>query len=177
MTPRPESVEDLFQALETPLLGYALRLLSDADMAEDMVQEAFMRLHTQFAEVREPRAWLFRTVHNLALNHRRKASKIVALEAPAPGGDERDSMSNQAPDPHPLPDEQLARLEGVGLVRVGLQALDPRARQLVELKFREDLSYKEISARTGLSVGNVGYILHHALKSLSAELAKAGLVP
>ena len=38
-----------------------------------------MRLHAQFNEVREPRRWLYRTVHNLALNHRRQASKIVSL--------------------------------------------------------------------------------------------------
>jgi len=43
--------------------------------------------------------------------------------------------------------------------------LDPRSRELIQLKFNEELSYKEISARTGLSTGNVGYLLHHALKS------------
>jgi RNA polymerase sigma factor (sigma-70 family) len=175
--PRAESVEDLFEALESPLLRYALRLLPEADTAEDVVQEAFMRLHTHFAEVREPRSWLYRTVHNLALNHQRKASKIVPLDA---GGNREGDVAdpaNDPPDPQPLPDEQIARREGIGLVRLGLQSLDARARQLVELKFQEDLSYKEISARTGLSVGNVGYILHHALKSLAAELAKAGLVP
>jgi RNA polymerase sigma-70 factor (ECF subfamily) len=39
------------------------------------------------------------------------------------------------------------------------------------------LSYKEISARTGLTVGNVGYLLHHALKGIAEELAKNGVVP
>jgi RNA polymerase sigma-70 factor (ECF subfamily) len=70
----------------------------------------------------------------------------------------------------------LARWEAVGLVRLSLQNLDPRSRELLELKFARDLSYKEISARTGLTVGHVGYLLHHALKALAAELAKAGLV-
>ncbi len=41
-----------------------------------------MRLHAQFNEVREPRRWLYRTVHNLALNHRRQAGKIVSLNLP-----------------------------------------------------------------------------------------------
>ena len=76
-SPKAESVEDLFEALESPLLSYARWLLPDADTAEDVVQEAFMRLHTHFAEVREPRSWLYRTVHNLALNHQRKNAKIV----------------------------------------------------------------------------------------------------
>jgi RNA polymerase sigma-70 factor (ECF subfamily) len=48
---------------------------------------------------------------------------------------------------------------------------------LVRLKFHDDLSYKDIAARTGLTTGNVGFILHHALKTIAAELAKTGVVP
>src|ERR1043165_8078868 len=76
---RPESIEELFAALESPLLAYADRLLGPCALAEDVVQEAFMKLHAQFNEVREPRRWLFRTVHNLALNHRRAATKVVPM--------------------------------------------------------------------------------------------------
>ncbi len=64
-----ETIEELFAALESPLLSYALRLVARGGVAEDIVQEAFMRLHAQFEQVREPRRWLYRTVHNLALNH------------------------------------------------------------------------------------------------------------
>src|SRR5271168_4927399 len=78
--PGCETMEELFAALESPLLNYALRLAGDLGAAEDCVQEAFMKLQAQFKEVREPRRWLYRTVHNLALNHRRRAGKIVALE-------------------------------------------------------------------------------------------------
>jgi len=176
-SPRPESVEDLFEALESPLLRYALRLVPDADTAEDVVQESFMRLHTHFAEVREPRGWLYQTAHNLALNHQRKTARITPLDVAHDRSGGSFEPSNDPPDPRPRPDEQTARREGIGLVRSGLKSLDARARQVVELKFHEDLSYKEISARTGLTVGHVGYILHHALKSLAAELERAGFVP
>jgi RNA polymerase sigma-70 factor (ECF subfamily) len=166
-------IEELFAALESPLLSYALRLAGDRGAAEDLVQEAFMRLHEQFSEVREPRRWLYRTVHNLALNFRRQSGKIVSLtpnaEDPAPAA--------ETADPRPLPDEQIARLEGIGLVRLSLETLDQRSRELIRLKFNEDLSYKEISARTGLSTGNVGYLLHHALKAIADELVKNGVVP
>jgi RNA polymerase sigma-70 factor (ECF subfamily) len=171
--PEPETITGLFATLESPLLGYALRLVSDADMAQDVVQEAFLRLHAQFEQVREPRRWLFRTVHNLALNQRRHDRRIVPLTS---GTAESPGPAEDPPDPQPLPDEQLARCEGVGLVRLSLQHLDARSRELLTLKFNDDLSYKEISARTGLTVGHVGYLLHHALKALAAELAKAGLV-
>jgi len=70
-----ETIEELFAALESPLLSYALRLVGQLSVAEDMVQEAFMKLHAQFDQVNEPRRWLYRTVHNLSLNHRRDAAK------------------------------------------------------------------------------------------------------
>jgi len=169
-----ESIEELFAALESPLLGYAFRLVGELGAAEDMVQEAFMKLHAQFDQVREPKRWLYRTVHNLALNHRRDSGKIVSLPGSAEGGE---PSANDAADPQPLPDEQIARLESIGLVRLSLETLDEGSRELVRLKFNEDLSYKEISARTGLNIGHIGYLLHHALKAIADELAKNGLVP
>jgi len=173
----PETIEELFAALESPLLTYALRLVGDRNMAEDLVQEAFMKLHSQFAEVREPRRWLYRTVHNQALNHRRDTAKIVRL---APAEDEahssQPSYSAEVSDDAPLPDEQIARLEGIGLVRLSLETLDARSREIIRLKFNDDLTYQQISERTGLKTGHVGYLLHHALKAIAEELAKSGVV-
>lgn len=161
--------------LEGPLLSYALRFSKDRDMAEDLVQEAFLRLHRQSEPVREPRSWLYRTVHNLALNELRAGRRVVPLTRP-PGDEGGAAVEDDAVDAQPLPDEQLARWEGIGLVRLGLQTLDDRSREVVLLKFHENLSYQEIGARTGLTSGHVGYLLHHALKSLAGELAKAGLL-
>src|SRR3977135_4366612 len=81
---RPETIEELFEALESPLLSSAPRLVGERGLAEDIVQEAFMRLHVNFAEVREPRRWLYRTAHNLALNQRRASGKIVRLDSSEP---------------------------------------------------------------------------------------------
>lgn len=178
-----ESLEELFLALEGPLLGYALRLVKERDMAEDLVQESFLRLHGQPpGSVRQPRSWLYRTVHNLAVDRLRDEARIVPLHPPTSDGPPAadgaiDSIDPDFVDGEPLPDEQLARWEGIGLVRLGLQALDGRSREVVRLKFQEGLSYQEIGARTGLKSGHVGYLLHHALKTLADELARAGLLP
>jgi RNA polymerase sigma-70 factor (ECF subfamily) len=168
--PRAETIEELFSALESPLLNYSVRLTGESGAAEDVVQEAFMRLQVQFAEVREPRRWLYRTVHNLALNHRRQGRKVVPVDFDS-------GEASTAADPEPLPDEQIVRTEGIGLVRLSLESLDERSRELVSLKFNENLSYKQISERTGLKIGHVGYLLHHALKTMAADLARNGIVP
>jgi RNA polymerase sigma factor (sigma-70 family) len=171
--PVPETIEGLFSALESPLLSYALRLAGERSIAEDIVQDAFMKLHAQFEEVREPRRWLYRTVHNLALNHRREAGKIISIDpASAEGG----AAVAEAPDPQPLPDEAIARWEGIGLVRLSLANLDERSRELIRLKFNENLTYKEIGLLTNLGEGYVGYLLHQAIKAMADELARNGLV-
>jgi len=162
-----ESIESLFAAQETALLTYARRILNQDDTAQDVVQEAFMRLHADFSTVKQPQAWLYRTVHNLALNHIRKNRKVVPLiqEEGAP----------EPPDTQPVPDEYIQRMEAIGQTRLCLDELDSRSRELVRLKFEEGLSYREISQRANMSISNVGYILHHALKDLSSSLKKAGV--
>lgn len=175
-TPGGETITQLFAALESPLLSHALRWMPDRQGAEDIVQEAFMRLHVQFDQVRQPRPWLYRTVHNLALNNQRDNAKLVLLSPPPSDPSDPPDLLD-ATDPQPLPDEQITRLENIGLVRLCLENLDARSRELVRLKFNEGLSYKEISAHTGLTIGHVGYLLHHALKAVADELAKTGVVP
>lgn len=163
----PDSIESLFAAQESALLLYAQKLVHhDAETAEDIVQEAFLRLHACFHSVQQPKAWLYRTVHNLAMNHLRSDRKIVPLTE-RPGDESSDAL--------PLPDEYLVRLETITQTRQCLGQLDARSRELVRLKFEEGLSYKEISARTNLSISNVGYLLHHAMKNLADALEKAGV--
>lgn len=180
----PRRLEELFRDLETPLLAYAIRLTRHSDSAQDCVQEAFLRLHPRLhsGEVRDPSAWLYRTVHNLAITTLRAAGKTISFDAhdPANDGDPR-LRTDKNPafaDPAPLPDAEVERLEAAGLARLvfdRLRRLDPRAGEVVRLKFYEELSYKEIATRTGLTVGHVGYILHHSLKSLATEITRAGL--
>jgi RNA polymerase sigma factor (sigma-70 family) len=171
---RPETIEQLFAALESPLLGYALRLVGELSIAEDLVQDAFMKLHMQFARIRQPRHWLYRAVHNAALNHRRQSGKIISLNQPAATGA---THEENLPDPQSSPDEATSRTEGIDLVRLTVETLDDRSRELIRLKFHEDLSYKEIGVRTGLKPSHVGYLLHHALKGIADQLAKNGIVP
>ena len=125
-------------------------------------------------EVRDPRRWLYRTVHNLSINQLRKHRRMRSLTSMQ--ADTSTDKPLDLTDPQPLPDEQIAREEGIGQVRLGLAALDERSRGLLRMKFEENLSYKDMSERTGLKVGHVGYLLHHAIKALGVELEKTGVI-
>ena len=164
LSPQWETIEEVFAALESPLLAYARRWLGDFSAAEDVVQEAFMKLHEQYKEVRQPQPWLYRTVHNLAVNHQRRAHRVTLT------GD--GEAAEETADSQPMPDEQIARWEAIGLVRLVLETLDVRSRKIVRMRFDEELSYKEIAESLGLEVGHVGYLLHHALKAMATELEK-----
>lgn len=167
-----ETLEALFESLESPLLAYAYRLTQSVEVAQDLVQEAFLKLQEHFSRVKEPKPWLYRTVHNLAVNHHRKANRMVALQQQDKDGD---TVEMDSKDDKMLPDESIVHQEALGFVRLSLDTLDDRSRELVRLKFEEEMSYRQIAEKTGLSVSNVGYVLHHAVKSLAIELKKLGV--
>lgn len=159
------TLEALFEAEETPLLRFAHGIVRRREVAEEMVQEAFMRLHNHWEEVEKPRAWIYRAVRNLCLSHLRDNSRETELD------EERDAQAAESPKP----DETLGRLEAVGMVRLLMTELEERDRQLIQLKYVEDQSYAHIAKATGLSVSNVGYRLHHLLKGLAVSLRQAGV--
>ena len=158
------SFRQVFDAEESPLLRYACGLVGQRESAQDLVQEAFLKLHAHWEEVANPRAWLFRSVRNLALNHLRDHRREATI-------DPNHDYQADTPDPN----ESLGRRETIGTLQLLLAELDPADRNLIALKYHENLKYEQISQRTGLSVGNVGYRLHHALKDLADSLRRLGI--
>ncbi len=158
------TLSQVFATEESPLLRYAYGLVGQRETAEDLVQEAFLKLHAHWENVGHPRAWLFRSIHNLALNHLRDHKRETSI-------DSSDDFQSNSPDP----EQALGRLEAVGTLQLLVSELDPDDRQLISLKYQENLKYDQISQRTGLSVGNVGYKLHHALKNLADSLRRLGI--
>jgi RNA polymerase sigma factor (sigma-70 family) len=158
------SMATVFEAEEGPLLRFAHGMIKRREVAEDLVQDAFLKLHKHWEQVENHRAWLFRCVRNLALNHIRDHRREVSEEA-----------GRGAAAKTPGPDDAVGRMEAAGTLRMLVAELPEKDRELVVLKYEEDLKYREISERTGLSVGNVGYRLHHVLKGLAEALRRAGV--
>ncbi|MEM1297157.1 MAG: RNA polymerase sigma factor [Verrucomicrobiota bacterium] len=160
------SLSALFTTEESPLLRYAYSLVGRRAVAEDIVQEVFLQLHRHWSEVDNPRAWLYRSVRNRSYNHNRDHKKEVLT-------DETEESSD--PKATKTPDEELSRMEAAGFLRQSMADLPEGDRQLVQLKYFEDLKYAEIAKKTGLSVSNVGYRLHHILKQLAGKLRQLGI--
>jgi len=161
--PDKPTLAALFESEESGLLRHALGLVGRRPVAEELVQEAFLRLHRSWAEVENPRAWLHRTVRNLALNHLRDHPRETELTEETGPADARPAA------------EQLGRDEAIGTVRLLLAELPADDRRLIHLKYHEELQYQEIGRRTGLSAGNVGFRLHHLLKTLADDLRRVGI--
>ena len=162
------TLRQVFDAEESPLLRYAQGLTGQRETAEDLVQEAFMRLHSLWQDVESPRPWLFRCVRNLALNHLRNNKHHTSLETQPQTSPEWESKT-------PGPEDALHKLETIGTLQLLLSELPEPDRTLVSLKYLSGLRYDEIAKQTNLSVANVGYKLHHILKSLASSLRQLGI--
>lgn len=163
MTEEKPTLRQVFEAEESPLLRFAHGMVGRRENAEDLVQEAFLRLHAHWEDVANPRAWLYRSVRNLALNFLRDHKRETLVDQPS----EWDAAADH--------DDSVERLEAAGAVRLLLAELHHDERELLQLKYHDDLKYDQISERTGLSVGNVGYKLHHLLKSMGESLRRMGI--
>jgi RNA polymerase sigma-70 factor (ECF subfamily) len=164
--PDAEFVRAALRQFERPLVGYAAHLLGgDAERARDVVQEAFFRLCAEPRGRVEPhlREWLYAVCRNLAIDIRRKERRMQTMtEAQVEGyAAEIDA-----------PIEAVEREDTFGHVAEALRSLSANQQEVVRLKFQHGLSYKQISEVTKLSVTNVGFLLHTALKTLRQKLGE-----
>ena len=198
MTPPPATdLRGLLDRYERPLIRYAQSIVGDLESARDVVQDTFIRYVRLTAGVeasddamqanpdipenrdgpaavvatpldpsdtKHVEAWLFTVTRNRALDYVRKHSRIIAMPLP----EERQSEDRG-------PDEALASRDAAEWLLKLLDELTPNQREVIRLKFQSDLSYQEISDITGLSVTNVGFLLHVGLKKLRAILREAPL--
>ncbi|MFO1066215.1 MAG: RNA polymerase sigma factor [Pirellulales bacterium] len=152
----------LFEAEESGLLRFAFSLTGRRAVAEEIVQEIFLQLHANWSKVTERRSWLYRSVRNRAFNHLRKSRREAI-------GDEG-AQANEPDSREESPDELIARMEEVAELRQLVNRLPEKDQRLIQLKYFEDLKYRDISQRTGLTVSNVGYRLHQVLRKLAASM-------
>lgn len=148
---------------ETSLLRYATRIVNNPFLAQDVVQRVFIKLSRVWPEGSRPsprlRSWLYAVTHNEAVDQVRRESREKILHEQA-----AEAQRAACEDGVHCAETAAARREQV---LENLRRLDPAEQQVLLLRLEEGLSYAEIAEVTGRSEGNVGCLLHHAVRKLS----------
>lgn len=158
-------IRSALERFEAPLTRYAFGITGDLERARDVVQDTFLRLCSETPEHLDGRVapWLFKVCRNRALDVRKKEARTLSLE---------DGRSESWQSPDPIPSAELEAKEGLNRVLALLTTLPENQREVIRLKFQNELSYREISEVTGLSTSNVGFLIHRGLRSLREKLLR-----
>ena len=150
---------------EQPLHAFAARILGDPELARDVVQDTFIRLGEsgpwQFASG-DPAKWLFKVCRNRAVDVCRRTKRLSFV-------DQADLEGATSPDESPA--EAVARRDDSAALLRLVARLSPRQQEVIQLRFQNDLSYREIAEIIGTTESNVGVTLHAALKLLRERRA------
>lgn len=156
---------------ESNLIAYTAGILNgDYERARDVVQDALLKLYlTDPDKVRDNlKAWLFTVCRNRALDILRKDHRLDLGNE-----DALESAVSFGPDPSENADSHELHTRLWELV----EKLRPNQREVIRLKFMHDCSYQQIADVTGLTVGNVGFIMHVAIKKLRELLNRELATP
>ena len=162
---RSEWLQGVVRDLEPSLLRYALSLTGDVEAARDAVQEAFLELVMNASRIdrARPAPWLFTVCRAKAIDRTRRDTRMKARPP-----EEMAEQPSLAPPPEAIASGREDAAEAVRL----LAMLPPKEREVVRLRFREGMKYKEIAEVTGMSVSHVGVLIHEALERLRSQLER-----
>ncbi len=159
----------LMERYQGEVYNLALRFMGDGSAAEEITQDAFIRLYRSLTGFRFDATlstWLHRVTVNLCKDRWRKgdrANREVSLDEVR--------QSRELPSARPGPEQQVMTVETQKAVQRCLLDLPEEQREVVLLRYLNDLSYKEIAESLGVSAGTVASRLHRGLKLLSDRLA------
>ncbi len=157
---RMEALETLVRRHQDRVRATAYRLTGHWDVADDIAQDTFLRLHRSAASY-EPTAalstWLYRICVNLCLDRQRRQARAPVALVVDPGGE-------------PPAEEELIRSERIAAIREQVMKLPERQRVAIVLHRFEGLSHAEISQVTGWSASSVESLLVRAYENLRSRL-------
>jgi RNA polymerase sigma-70 factor (ECF subfamily) len=166
-------LDELILQYQHRLLRYLLYLTGNREIAEDLFQETWMRVlmrGAQFNGNSRFDTWLFTIARNLVIDLRRRRS-MASLEEMFEAGDEERPFEVVSQDKTPF--EHLATLENGTLVADALLTLDPLHREVLVLRFHEEMSLEEIARMTRAPLSTVKSRLYRGLAALKPHVKAA----
>jgi RNA polymerase sigma-70 factor (ECF subfamily) len=155
---------ELVERYQRRLLYYIRRVLGDGSESFDVLQGVWLRVFLKLASLRAPeafRVWLYKIAHDETVSHLRKRPKeCTANEEDAPVIAEVD------------PGNEMDILENAELVHQSLERLSQPHREVLTLRFLEDLGLAEIAEIVGCEIGTVKSRLHYAKSSLREQMER-----
>ncbi|GAK04540.1 RNA polymerase sigma factor SigW [Geomicrobium sp. JCM 19037] len=170
----PEAFAQIVEAYKDKVYQIAYRMVGNAQEAQDVAQEAFIRAYTnidRYDTNRKFSTWLFRIATNLSIDKLRKKKPDYSLDAEVSGTEGLDGYSQLAAT-DALPDEQVVTLEWQASIQEEINALPPKYRAAIILKYMEDLSLQEMSEILDLPVGTIKTHVHRGREALRKRLKK-----
>jgi RNA polymerase sigma-70 factor, ECF subfamily len=164
-----QAVVPLMERYQHRLYRYLLRLVWQEAAAEDLFQQTWMRVMERIGSYDSNRnfeSWLFTVARNLALDHLRRYQP-ESLDEPLPSGDTR---AEWVADSGPGALEQLLAQERAGYLLEALSDLPAVFREVLTLRFEEEMKIEEIAVVLSVPLGTVKTRLHRAMKHLRCAI-------
>ena len=162
-----DAFEQLVVAYRDQVFRLALRMCSSEADADEVAQEAFLSAWKALPNFRgesQFSTWLYQLTTHAAIDLMRREKRQIAA----------DITEVSAADPAPSPQQQAEQSEQREIVRDAILQLAPEQREVVVLRFMEELSYEEIGAVLKLPSGTVKSRLNRAKAQLKEILSKSG---
>jgi len=169
-------LDELIVRYQHRLLRYLLYLTSNREMAEDLFQEVWMRVLVRGAQFNGQArfdTWLFTIARNLVIDQRRKKT-MSSLDELYEGGSEDDRpMTFEVADGDPTPFDRFANLEDRERIAAALMTLDTLYREVLVLRFHEELSLDEIAKVTRAPLSTVKSRLYRGMAAIKPALERS----
>lgn len=149
---------------EPSVRGWLRRMRAEEDAVLYRVFDRALAALPRFRGESRLSTWLYRIAYREGLRHLERTRRLAEREAPLEAAGEAEA------DPSFDPERMLERRESAERVAGALALLEPRDRELIALRYLEDLKLRELADRLELPLGTVKVRIHRALKKLQREL-------
>jgi RNA polymerase sigma-70 factor (ECF subfamily) len=169
-----ELLDQLIETYQHRLMRYLMFLTGRREVAEDLFQEVWIRVlrrGSQYNGKARFDTWIFTIARNLVIDLSRKRT-MASLDEMCDGGEDSGARPFEIVQDGPSPLEQFQYRENASQVATVLLALDESYREVLTLRFHEEMSLEEIATLTRAPLSTVKSRLYRGLAALKPEMVK-----